>query len=297
MKPSPKHCTGFTLLEVLLASALGLALIGVVLQNYLSSKNIYNAQTAIARLTENIRFANFFLEQNIMHAGFAGCRRISELDLTNHADIGFGALEAIHGYDSAQAPLYLKKKKIAPGTDVIIITKANSGITNVTADVKAGATSMKVEQNPVTQASNLLLISDCSSADLFIAKNWADKTIVTESELHHSYQASSAQVSQFEELSFFISSTARDTAKRGPVYSLYFSVNRGRKQELVPEISDMQIVYGVDAQGQGMVTKYLKANEITSWNKVLSVVITLKPQNQLLALNQWKIYIKLRERD
>jgi hypothetical protein len=105
-------------------------------------------------------------------------------------------------------------------------------------------------------------------------------------------------VSRFEELSFFISRSPRVTAKNEPIYSLYFSVNRGKKQELTPEIDDMQIVYGVGERGR--VSKYLRATEINSldmWSQVLSVVITLKPQDQLLALDKWKIYIKLRERN
>ena len=298
MLKSSNHCVGFTLVEVLIALVLGLSLIGVVLQNYLSAKNIYNAQTEMSHLSGNIRFAEFFLQQNIMVAGYAGCRKISELNLTNHTDMVFSSLNAICGYDSNSLPNYLVGKVVA-GSDVVVITKANSDITSITADIKQGATSFKVGKNPATQTNRILLISDCKNGDLFTAKNWSSGTVTSKNALNSVYRDNNAQVARFEELAFFISDTGRVTAKKQPIYSLYFLINRGNRRELIPQISKMEIVYGVDPQGQGKVTNYLKAAAITAanlWDKVLSVKITLQPQHQSLALKQWQIYIKLRER-
>jgi type IV pilus assembly protein PilW len=285
-------CAGFSLLEILIASVLGLFLIGIILQNYLSAKNIYNVEIEMARFSENVRFANFILQQDIMHAGFAGCRNIAELNLVNHTDMSFGVSDVIYGYESGQMPGYLSRK-VASGTDVIVITKANVDITGLTADVQNGAAVIKVKQNPAVEGDQFLLISDCVNADLFIAKNWLGNAIAIEGQLNNSYQIKNTKVSRFEELTFFISKTKRVTAKNQPIYSLYFMINHGKKQELIPEVSNMQIVYRVSKQ-------YLKAGEITNqklWDQVSSVVITLEPQNQLLALKPWKIYIKLRERN
>jgi Tfp pilus assembly protein PilW len=296
MKLSTKNhnsfSAGFSLLEVLIASVVGLLLIGVVVQNYLSAKNIYNVETEMTRLSENIRFANFILQQNIMHAGFAGCRKIIELNLVNHTNMNFSASDVIYGYESGQVPNYLSRK-VAPGADVIVITKANADITELVADVQSEATVIKVKQNPATEGNRFLLISDCVNAELLVAKNWLGNAVTIEKQLNNSYQTKNTRVSRFEELTFFISKTRRVTAKNQPIYSLYSMINRGKKQELIPDISNMQIVYRVNKQ-------YLKAGEITNqklWDQVLSVVITLEPQNQLLALKPWKIHIRLRERN
>ena len=305
MKPKPNtRITGFTLLEILIASVLGLILIEVILQNYSSAKKIYKVQNEVAHLSEDIRFAGSFLQQSIMQAGFAGCRRISELKLENHTDINFRVSDVIRGYasDSTQMLAALPKlaKKVIPGTDVIVITKANSGITKIVKDTTNNATTIKVEQNPTTEANRFLLISDCKKADLFIAKNWkARKTVKFEDELQHPYLENETFVSLFERMAFFISEIDYPTTKKPPVYSLYYLVNHGEKQELIPEISNMQIDYGIDVQGNNKVTELLKAAEITNrnlWDKVLSVVITLTPQDRLPGLKPWKIYIKLRER-
>jgi Tfp pilus assembly protein PilW len=298
-KINVKFCAGFTLLEILFAAIIGLILIASLIQNYLSAKNIYHKQIKISRLSENLRFANFFLQQNIMHAGFTGCRKISELDLTNHTNISFEFANSIYGYASNNLPRYLSNK-VASGTDVIVIKKATADITAITATSKKENTSIKVLQNPATEANQFLLISDCKNADLFIAENWTGNTITMRNKLNHDYQINNTQVSRFEEITFFISKTKRTTAKNEPIYSLYFSVNQNKKQELISEIISMKIVYGIDAQNQGKVTEYLAATEITNknlWDRVLSVVITLKPQNGLKLPDQWKIYINLRERN
>lgn len=298
-KTRVNFCAGFTLLEILFAAIIGLILISSLIQNYLSAKNIYNKQIKISRLSENIRFANFFLQQNIMHAGFAGCRKIHELDLTNHTSISFEFTNSIYGYDSNHLPSYLSNK-VASGTDVIVIKKATADITKITTDAKKGSLSIKVLQNPATEANKILLMSDCENADLFIAKNWSGNTIVMNKKIYHAYQANNTQVSRFEEIAFFISKTKRFTLKNEPIYSLYFSINQNKKQELIPEIIGMKIVYGLAVQNQGKVTEYLEASEISNknlWDRVLSVVITLKPQNELTLLDQWKIYINLRERN
>lgn len=287
---------GFTLLEVLLASVISMVLIGIILQNYLSTKNIYTYQNELARFSEDIRFADFFLRQNIEHAGFAGCRRISELELANHTNMNFNS---IYGYDSAHIPNDLRNTDMAAQTDIIVITKANSDITNLVTDVNINTAIINTKKNPATEANLFLLISDCNNGDLFTAKEHHTKIIHSKDALAHSYLAKNAIVSRFEELTFFIGKSKSLSSKNKPIYSLYFLVNKKDRQELIPEIKSMQIVYGVDMQGQNKVTTHLKANEITKlnlWNNVLSVEITLTPQNRLLKSKQWKTYIKLRER-
>ena len=286
---------GFTLLEVLLAMVISLVLLSVVLQSYSEIKNIYIKQITMARCTEDIRFANFFLQQNIMHAGFAGCRNLTELNLINHTTLDF---TVIRGYSSECVPKYLQRV-VAPDTDVIVITKANSDIAEVLADVAVGANRVKVQDHPATSGNQYLLIADCVNAELFVSKNFTGNIVITEDNLHSVYRAGSSQVSRFEELAFFISDTGRMTAANQPIHSLYFSTNRGNKRELISAISDMKIVYGVDIHGQGRVAKYLKAQTVTElklWSRVLAVVITLQPQHSLLTVKPWQVYIKLRAR-
>lgn len=293
-----KHL-GFSLLEILITFVLSLFLFETVLQNYLGAKKIYRVQDELASLNENVRFADFILWRNIMHAGFAGCRKISELDLHNHTFIDFKAFNAIRGYASDKAvPSYLFGKVVF-GTDVIVISKADASVTKIIGDVDFGANKIIVEQNPATKGNLLLLIADCQHADLFVAENYRGNTVYVKGNLVNGYAAKNTTVSRFEELTFFVSNTGRLDSKNKPIYALYSSVNRHGKHELVSGVSNMQIYYGMDLGGHGVVSEYWRASQVDSfnlWESVLSVIIELEMQSYMSLAKKRKIYIKLRER-
>lgn len=62
---------GFTLVEFLLAMALGIFLIGGVSTVYISSKKTYNVRDQTSELDENARVALRALKQHVEHAGYA----------------------------------------------------------------------------------------------------------------------------------------------------------------------------------------------------------------------------------
>lgn len=61
---------GFTLIELMVAMALSLFLIGGVVLMYASSKAAYSDSDRLARLQENIRFASDYMVRDIRNAGF-----------------------------------------------------------------------------------------------------------------------------------------------------------------------------------------------------------------------------------
>lgn len=64
---------GFTLVEVLVAAALGLLLLGIVITVYIGSKSTFQAAEGIARSQEATRFALHFLKRDIRMSGFQEC--------------------------------------------------------------------------------------------------------------------------------------------------------------------------------------------------------------------------------
>jgi len=67
----PNHPqSGFSLVEILVAMALGLVLLGGTIVIYASSKNSYRLQENIAGMQENARFAILALRSNLEMAGF-----------------------------------------------------------------------------------------------------------------------------------------------------------------------------------------------------------------------------------
>jgi hypothetical protein len=286
-----KHISGFSLLEVLVTAFLGALLLETILQSYLGAKNIYRAQNDLVSLSENIRTAEFILWQNIMQAGFVGCRKVSELNLSNHIQVQYTAMEfGIRGYNSFHLPAYLLNKHIVTGTDIIVIGKASSHAVSILDNVKKGSFSLSVAVNFVTKSKHILLISDCENADLFDVEGQKTGAIIAKTPLAHNYEWKKAQVRLFEELTFFIG--RHSDRKNHPLPSLYFCTNRGYAEELISDVSDMKIYYGVIVNGS---YQYLRAKSITAWDKVLSVIIDLKMHNNKLVKHQ-RIYVKLRER-
>lgn len=274
--------SGFTLLEVMIACALGIILCGTIMQNYLGNKNIYNLNNKITHLNANLQFADFFLRQAVIHAGFAGCRNISELKIHNHTNLHFDFMHPIKSY-------------AVNHSDVLVITKANTAITDISKDFEKNTNSIKVTKNPATEGNTLLLLSDCQNADLFSISDYNNKKIINLINIiENSYSINSAVIGRFEEMTFFIAKTRRLNAKNMPIYSLFLSINHKDKEELIPEITNMQINYEINNTAQDLTTEQI--NNLNLWSQITAIKITLTPQEQLLGIEKWNICIKLQQK-
>lgn len=71
-----KYQSGLTLIELLVAAALGLLLLGIVITVYLGSKSTYRVAEGVARSQEATRFAMHFIKRDVRRAGFQDCSGI-----------------------------------------------------------------------------------------------------------------------------------------------------------------------------------------------------------------------------
>ena len=239
---------GFSLVEILIAISLGSMLMIGIAQVYLSVKKAYQTEQNVARLQENARFATVLLMRNIRMAGYGGC-------LSSNVKNG---VQVFHG---SSLPGYLQDK-VEPGTDVIIIKKADTNVTHLTEDVDALTNTIKVEHNPATQGNPELLISDCKHSNEFTATSFGEKNITANEELAN-YKKSDTEVASFSEVAYFIGKTS---------YGLYSITNQGEKEELIEGINNMQIKYG---------------------NNYVSIILYLASGTKII---KWPFYIALRER-
>lgn len=285
-KKIPKtYNLGFTLLETMIACMLGMVLCGVIMQNYLSNKNIYNLNTKIARLNENLQITDFFLRQAVIHAGFTGCRNIPELNIYNHTNLHFDFTRPIKSYTADN------------NSDVLVIIKANTAIIGINKDVEKSTTAIKVTKNPAIEGNTFLLLSDCQNADLFSINDYDSKqTINLIHTLENNYSVESAVVGRFEEMTFFIAKTARLNNKNKPIYSLFLSTNHKHKEELIPGITNMRINYEINNNtAQNLTAEQL--NNLNLWHRITALRIILTPQEQLVGVKAWNIYIKLHQKN
>jgi type IV pilus assembly protein PilW len=281
-----KTTVGFTLFEIMLTLLLGTFILAATMHAYSSVTKTYHAEVSLASLQENARLSTFILQKNIRDSGYGGCVKSNIKD-------------GIKGYDLNHLPFYLRDKNIVAGSDTIVIQKADSNITQLTANVAAKATVIKVKSNPATQSNSWLLVSDCTHADQVAAKNFTGNNINLVNPITHAYKTADTEVAQFTEIAYFISPTSDVDAKGNPIYALYKLINgslnaSAHKMELVDGIVNMKILYGVDVSGRGFPDVYYASSQIKAWSRVKSVRIVLY---MLFAgkVKQLPVYIALRD--
>ncbi len=145
---------GFTMVEMMVALALGVIVLFGISQIFIKTKRAATFQEEMARMQENSRYAIQLLNQEIRNAGYLGCRHASSMDAayidTNGTYLDNVAL-AVEGYEAigtapgdsftlasatsnwnggngtlpALASTPLNGQPLSPGSDIIIIRYAN----------------------------------------------------------------------------------------------------------------------------------------------------------------------------
>lgn len=159
-----KHSSGVTLIEYLIALILTLIIINVMLiifcfgeKNFLAQKNILSIET-------NANLVKHFLRETIHHAGYVGCAKLSaDLSIKNNTVNSFDAknkikVDQVKNHDSLSA--WFAEN---PGVSLLAPMRDLS-VLNISADLKA-------------KANDMMLISDCESVDIFIAKTVENKSL------------------------------------------------------------------------------------------------------------------------
>jgi hypothetical protein len=231
---------GTSLIEVMLASVLGIFLTHGLVELHLSSKKTFAVQNALVHIQENARFASHILGNTIRMAGDFSCEGALLID----SRIG------LEGYQS-NPPASLKDK-VLKATDSILIHRCN---------IKGGLESI-------------------------------DKKF------------------------FFVSATSRNNLFGDNVYALYESPLYGNKVELIPNVVNMRIQYGVMDPQNMEIKAYKRADDVLDWEMVKSVEIALLLRSEAPVFitplpvtfmgdilpasrylhKQWNLYISLRER-
>lgn len=182
-----------------------------------------------------------------------------------------------------------------PGSDVLLLQEAVPGGVNLVNPYTDGAGGLFVATGKSAQLAigELAVVSDCNHADLFqisnIAGNYrngdhdridrsSDAALNPGSDpsgqsSYYNYGADS-QILHYEADLFYI---GIDRDKRPSLYEISTGDNAalGRPVELVPGVENMQMLYGVDTDGDEIPNQYLTADQITDWSHVVSIRIAL----------------------
>jgi type IV pilus assembly protein PilW len=305
---------GLSLIELMIAIALGLILLTGVIQVFLSSKNVYTSQQALSRVQETGRLAIDFLSRDIRMAGYMGCAsRTAGMKVTNTLKnptaFANNFSVAVQGYTAetlAAAGVALTPKPTAL-TDLIVVRSAAGLGVEITKTNNSGqlfATFISEEVGACADGTNrisglcqtdILFVSDCAKARIFQASNITGTGAGADVNVVHAASGSpgndiaswggasasadetfqpGAEILSATSTTYFIAPSP-NPANLTP--SLWQNVNGGTSLELLEGVENMSIRYGVDttAQMDYVPDSYVKAVAVVDWARVVSVQLEL----------------------
>lgn len=272
--------TGFGLVELMIAMTIGLILLGGIGYLYIGSRGAYRTTDNLSRMQENARYALDMMSRDIRMAGYLGCGNLQSTRVNTIANPPVPPMNlgnALIGYSGGAGWTNPSTITRVPSTDVISIMAAwNSGV-NLTGNVTPQNANIQIGSNPDGfQAGDVLVVTNCVNADVFRATSVSTSsgTIIT---LAHSSSNNSSNwvgsygkdafVLRVNQYSYFIGTNPAGNP------ALYRTGLNGNAEELVENVQNLQIRYGLDTNGDGAVDSY--STTPTNWPQVVSVTLNL----------------------
>ena len=284
---------GISLVEVLISLVIGLMLLGGVVQVYSANKTSFRFTNALAEIQENGRFALEIISQDLRLANSWGC--VAPNGKTGSASNINNTLTSWSGYDPAVHD-FVGNEAISGtdgtglnGSDTITIMGSKLGQTNVEVPFQtASTTSVTTNQVSFLEASDIILIARCGSNDERPSGETAEADIhrvtsVTATGAGDSQRdigLARVKSQQFEsdavviELQTVAYSVEQNSSEDGRP-SLWRTEFGTTRQELIEGVDDMQILYGVDNDGDGYPNQYLPSANVTDFASVVTIRVSL----------------------
>ncbi|STX50687.1 type IV pilus assembly protein PilW [Legionella busanensis] len=284
---------GFTILEFLIATTIGTLLVAGIGAVYLSNKATFSIQSALARLQENGRYANYILARDIRMAGFQGCTNQRQVTLTNLVSNYSTMLnydKPLQGFSSSgtsftpSLPANISSKSPVAGNDIIEVRMASSNGVHLSADMTQANGAISVYTGLGAQSGTPLIITNCVIGNIFMAGAGTNNTTITHpngintsDNLSIAY-LTNAQVMQLFYYAFYIKNTGRVNSQSQPIFALVRLSANSNEDEIAEGVERLQITYGVDTDNDNTVNSYQTAaqvNTANNWNNVISVQVNL----------------------
>jgi type IV pilus assembly protein PilW len=279
---------GISLVEIMVALAVGLFLTAGVVQIFLGNKQSYRVAEASARIQENARFGMEFLTRDLRLAGYMGCSSAdpllddaeyretvvqNDIDPAAFADRFEIGIEGFDATDGGWEPdLDASMSGALAGRDAIAVRGA----------FVAGAVIDDFDEGVFTLASAwpagedefAVVASNCATSGMWlhvaeISSETAAPTSSGKSEEYPEQYAEQSELLPIETRSYYIRNN------NSGIPSLYRRIGANNPQELIEGVEDMQIRYGRDSDGDGAANAFVPASAGLDWNEVVSVRVCL----------------------
>ncbi|WP_413664309.1 PilW family protein [Microbulbifer sp. CNSA002] len=275
---------GLSLVELMIGILLGSLLLLGVLQIFQSNSDTFRMQDGFSRVQENGRFAIDLLSKEIRLADYWGCAPDQDsienrLDTTDAFLNSIGS-DGVQGVDNASG-ITVGTTNVLDGSDVLILGGVIDACGGSGRMLDPSGSDLVVSSNCPVAAGDIVLVSTCINGDIFTITNIDTAVGAGNRALKHDvstttgwvnnksdvlqeiYGADSAIFQPYQKTYFIAVNTAGTN-------SLFVSDENDSVEELVPGIEDMQVSYGRDTTGSGIVDTWQSAS--TSLDEMSEVV-------------------------
>ena len=271
--PGSTRCGGFSLVELMIALVLGLFLVGGTITVFSSGIRTSEFNQSLANLQANARFALSRMSDDVRLAGFQGCSGLSHSQLSIQTSPAptdnyertaiWGAVVGDSGWTPALPTGYTAPTGVgAPLQDshaLMVQYAAGPGaVVSSSLGSTIGSISLS-DGEPVRDvvSGDLMVISDCSSADLFKVQTITTTgvaSITPADALSKTYALQSAtdntlRVMPFFTAIYYVGDTQRTNDSGDRVYALYMQryphdLTNNPPIELIEGVDQMQLLFG-----------------------------------------------------
>ena len=294
---------GMTLVELMVGMTVGLFVVLIAIAIFTSTRTLHAVGSASTRMSENARLAMDVLQTDLRNASFAGCRPLLNDPLVSVLNAGSGSfittgagLRGNRGTGAGFAPALSAPMAALPAasaplnaSDVISVrvTADASGLGIVApmgSTMAAPRVAANSPGNPIS-VGDIVLVASCKAAALFQV---TEANPVATGVLSHAIGGSfspgnatdnlqqrfrsDATVFRMETRHYYVA----PSAIRPGTNSLWRFIVPGPAdpQEVASGVDRLVITYGIDggaAAGLKNVDRYAAADDVSDWDKVVSV--------------------------
>ena len=283
---------GLSLVELMVALAVGLFLMAGVLQIYLGSRQSFRVQESLSRLQENGTFALMFLEQDLRMADYRGCgTRSARVPLNNilipSGDYlwdfvtGIEGFEAVSTSDWDRSPDNNAIPTPLGGSDIVTVRRA-TGETFKVVSHASGTDDVEINSGSTIEAGDVVMVATCKSAAVFQVTNSSASGILehdsgSDGDADTPDNSTSDLGTGYANGDLFLIDTVTYYIRNGNNNrpALFRKVGNDNAQELIQDVEDMQITYGEDTNMDALVDRYVSADGVANWSNVISVNVNL----------------------
>jgi type IV pilus assembly protein PilW len=248
---------------MMISLALGLLILLGVYTVYQATERGYAYLQGLVYLQENAQIAAYLLRREISMAGYAGCRKVNDI-----------LLDKNNAYRSIRGDIISTIKNRVPATDAILIGHLSFDHANLLIPITTERRDIAVSSTSSFKKGNTVIIADCQHAN---AVRILDVTGYSTQWLHITPAVTQydvgAYVGAWRSSLFYIGKTGRSNNAGDLTSALYIKHDEARDEELIENVDDMQVRYGVKNKAGKLV--FYTADHITDWQKVQAVMIHL----------------------